>query len=596
MRTVLVLVAIMGQALAQAPQPARVEGRVTTPEGKPVARAMVRLSGTSPGPGRQPVTYVEVTAADGTFAVESIEPGTYMPSVNRQGYVVPGSPNNPTRPNPISVAQGQRVSNIDLKLTQLASVSGEVTDGAGGPIPGVTVRLVRYSYVNGNLSQMSVNGGQTDEGGRFRLPNVQPGRYYIAASANPIVNTMTGMNKILGRSAQEADLTTYYPGSAEIRGATMITVGSEPIENLRFRMLSGRTYSIRGTVSGLDGSSIQRPLVGVYRTGEMGGPGPFTSVQPDGKFEVKGVSPGEYTLTARVANAANPGAVQLQGRTVVRVTNGSVEGVTLALSPGASLTGQLSIEGVKDLKSYLAGLNAGRIVPNAPPGVTIPRGPIITLNPVDINGNSMVTVTTEEDGALRAQGLQAMEYVMNVSNVPPGTYVKQVRLNGQDITRKRFDVSAGGDAVMEILLSPKSATLSLTLPAEFAGVAMPVAPGGGITGVVPSPVGIFSPGLGTGMIRTYTIWPVTPNLLLTSSGVMVAGVGGGTARMQGLAPGEYYVAFWEEAPSEFVNVPDFLAKFNAVATRVTLREGETTTVEPAVILKDAARKAVAEFP
>ena len=53
---------------------------------------------------------------------------------------------------------------------------------------------------------------------------------------------------------------------------------------------------------------------------------------------------------------------------------------------------------------------------------------------------------------------------------------------------------------------------------------------------------------------------------------------------------------WEEAPSEFINVPDFLARFNEVAKRVTLREGETVTVEPTVILRDAARKAVAEFP
>ena len=60
--------------------------------------------------------------------------------------------------------------------------------------------------------------------------------------------------------------------------------------------------------------------------------------------------------------------------------------------------------------------------------------------------------------------------------------------------------------------------LVLTLPAEFAGVATPTA---GIAGLGPVPPGVVLPGLSAG--RTYTMWPVTPNLLLTSSGVTVAG-------------------------------------------------------------------------
>ena len=583
MRVVFMLVAMAAGALAQAPQAGRLEGRVTTPEGKPVSRATVRLQSSSVG---QSTAYIEVTASDGTFAVESIPPGVYMPNVNRQGYVTPGMPFAAARPVPITVGPGQRVS-VELKLTPLAIVSGAVLDPAGEPVPNVNVRLMRYNFVNGSMNLTTNGVANVDDQGQFRIINVQPGRYYLVAVPNPLPNLGTGQNEIRGLSAQETELQTYYPGSAEIRGATMINVQSAPMENLRFRMIRGRTYPVRGTVSGFDASGNQRPSISAMRSGEMGGGNVFVQVRPDGQFEMPGAAPGEYTLIARMNP---PGAAALMGRATVRVGNAAVEGVAIRMTAGLTLTGHLSIEGV-DLKSFMTGLNANRGTP--PPGVNLPRGPQLMLNPTDLNGTGVVQVTTGEDGSLEAKGLQPMRYTLTLSGYAPGLYVKQVRLNGRDITREAFDLSSGSDAEVEVVLSPKVGTIALTLPAELAGAQAGVYGIGGGTAATATSM-VLAPGFG-GPGRMFSIWPATPNLMLSNGGVSTIG-GGPNLRSQGLAPGDYYVAVWEETPQALTNVPEFLARFNAMATRVTVHEGETVTVEPKVIGKDAAQKVVNEFP
>jgi hypothetical protein len=45
-----------------------------------------------------------------------------------------------------------------------------------------------------------------------------------------------------------------------------------------------------------------------------------------------------------------------------------------------------------------------------------------------------------------------------------------------------------------------------------------------------------------------------------------------------------------------MRVPEFLARFNGSAARVTVKEGETATVEAKVISREALRRAYAELP
>ena len=559
MRAVLML-AVAAAALAQpAFEPGSLEGRVTTPEGQPVARATVRLSFSSVGPSQR---YVEVTAADGTFAVESLPPGVYLANVDRQGYVTPKDPSNASGLMPIPVGPGQRVS-IELKLARLASVSGVVTGPAGELVPGAIVRLMRYAFVNGNLHLSKDGEAQSDAQGQFRIADVRAGRYQLVA-----------MPQVVDQVGQATELQSYYPGSADLRGASAIDVQLAPVENLRIRMNRGPKYSVRGALSGFEMNGIAHPAMWALRTGDLG-PGESVQVRGDGQFEMKSVAPGEYTLAARFES---PGAPVLHGRTTVRVGNASVTGVTIPLRAGLSLTGRASIEGV-ELNSFMAAINRGR---EAAP---FSQGPQFVLYAADIMGTHRVPVTTGENGSLEATGLQPLKYTL-LPTWPGGMYVKRVQLNGKDITHQAIDLTSETDAVLEVILSLKTARLDVTAPAALNPAPVEEA---AVAGFVAPPK----------LVSSYSIWPVEPDRLLNTGGV-VAGFGyrgdGAGLGARDLEPRDYYVAIWEEIPATFVMMPEFLARFNALAARVTLHEGETLTVAPKVISKEAVRAVLIEFP
>ena len=69
----------------------------------------------------------------------------------------------------------------------------------------------------------------------------------------------------------------------------------------------------------------------------------------------------------------------------------------------------------------------------------------------------------------------------------------------------------------------------------------------------------------------------------------------GGFRFAGIAPGEYYLAAWEEAPSGLPESPEFRSQFTAATRAVTLQEGQQEKVDVAVISRDAVALAAAKL-
>jgi len=97
---------------------------------------------------------------------------------------------------------------------QTGSVTGVVRTTAGAPASGIRVTAMREDSMDDALRAM-VSLTQTDATGRYRLENIPPGRYYIAA----------------GR----VDLPTYYPGTMDMTKGTAVSISSAmPLSDLDF--------------------------------------------------------------------------------------------------------------------------------------------------------------------------------------------------------------------------------------------------------------------------------------------------------------------------------------------------------------------------
>ena len=119
------------------------------------------------------------------------------------------------------------------------TITGVIRTVTGAPASGIRVAVMSppetQSVAGSEASSVSL--AQTDEQGRYRLENIPPGNYYIAA----------------GRVA----LPTYYPGALEISKAKAVSIAASPtiLTNIDFIM---------------DDASIRPPASSVDLSGDSG--------------------------------------------------------------------------------------------------------------------------------------------------------------------------------------------------------------------------------------------------------------------------------------------------------------------------------------
>jgi hypothetical protein len=545
---------------AAAQQTAHVEGRVVTPEGRPVSKALVRIEGS----GQRAQSYAELTTSSGTFSVQDIAPGTYQVTAQLTGYVAPNTGNLPAaqRPGYFTITAGQSRTGVEITLIPLGIVSGVVLDAEGDPVPGSRVRLLRYRFNNGQLSLSGAADDTADDRGQFRIVNVPQGRYYLQAfgDSRPTANG----RDVRGLSALEGNLPTYYPSSGDLQGAAALQVGSTPVENLQVRMQRGRTYSIRGAI---ERPGTRNPSLTLVRRGVVGAmPNTTgTSIDNRGQFLISNALPGEYILFATLNS--------MYARAEITVGNANVENVNLRMAETLDVVGKMRVDSGDNWATFVrpAGNNTGNDTKGKSKAQV--RTPRLTLLSADERSQSIDgTDATAQDGSFQVRSTPPGRYRINISNLPAGTFIKSVRFGGQDFTGKVIDITRGGE--LEVMLSSKAGGINLTWPPKSEER----------RAVDPPFVAIA--------------WPVQLDYGRPSHGVVNLSLNPeGRNRFQALAPGEYYVVVWQEAPTaDIVRIPAFLERFTGQATRVAVKEGEEPTIEPAVISREAAMKVFEAFP
>ena len=625
-KTILAALAVLA-FVQQTPPPAGtavVTGQVIDATTKqPIAGAVVTLSPppATPNPGGPPPSPPQpaaikraVTNTDGRFVFRAVGAGTYSLAATRNGYS-PGATGRRRpggQPRSFTVADGARITDATIPIWRLPTITGVVRDDRGQPAVGVYVTTMRRSMTGGRSTLEFSNGEATDDRGHYRVSNLEPGSYVVMVRTTPQsapvstvdkyrVAVLSGTAAEISRELREGGALrlategividgwqvttsgestvipgpngtlllsplTFYGGTGSAADATVLTLGAgEDRAGIDFTLPLVAGVRVSGSVTGLDrpAASYGVQLVPAA-TGSLSFPFPiaYSITDASGRFAFLGVPPGTYIAkvsrvppTGPVFTPAAPGAGAPVGRETVTmpppasfpsmfaeaaVTVGSshVDGVALIFQPGAKLSGRVVFEGT------------------APP----PTGPQLQRVAIAVRsvyagdsrgagGQTMV----DASGAFRTPEYAPGRYLVNAVAGAEWT-LASVRVGGVDASDQAITLGTTDFSDVVVTFTDKPITVSGSVrsadssaDAEATVIAFPAD------------------------YKTWIANGMSPRRFATAP---TSATGAYQLRL-GL-PGEYLlVAVPPDIAPEVT--PEFIAKFAATATRVTLAAAETKT-------------------
>jgi len=500
---------------------ATIRGRVVA-EGTnaPIPRVDVRLNASD-----SPSAKTAVTDANGRYELKDLPAGKFTLSASKANYI--GISYGQTRPRgvgqTIELADGQTLANLNFTLQRAGVITGRIVDEFGDPVTDVQVMAMRSQFINGER-RMVPGGGrptQTNDLGDFRIFGLAPGQYYVTATLR---NLMFG-----DTDDRSGYAPTYYPGTGSQSEAQRITIAAgQTMSGVNMTLLPVHTSRISGKALDADG----KPLIGAMvmameRAGTifmaMRSP---AQVRPDGSFTVSGVTPGTYALRIGMPTLDETAV------TNVTVTDGDVNDVLLIAGKTSLIRGRVLVDS----------------------GATPPNASSVRLFASSIEpmmGGGQTTVKDDFTFEIKAP---AGHYTIRLAGPSNDWHLHAVRLNGLDVTDSGLDLPANAtvtDVAVEITMKPSGATGKILdetgQPVRDAWVVM----------FAQDPQRWSSP--------TRYVTAGRPNL----NNVYTVQV----------PAGEYFaVALTDVEPGEW-NDPDFLSQVRDRATRVSVADGERTTVD-----------------
>jgi hypothetical protein len=609
------------QATAQNPAPrptGLIVGRVIDgATNKPLPSVMVTVGGADIRPRRV------MCDARGRFLFHELPAGAFTIGATRTGYIA--SAHGVLRPDgagrSLELRDGQRVTDVTIRMWRFATISGVVTDDAGDPVPYARVQALKRTVVAGRWRLVnSSQGGDVDERGAYRITGLVPGDYALVitshASALPAsllqladavrrmpgpessalltelqtngtsgyVNDLmqrfpvtrsgdlllqTGGNVIVspdGRSI-EAYPTVWYPAAATPADASLVSVGAgENRAGIDLHPTLTKTRRISGTVMGPDG------------------PVPHLALR---------------LVPARIedASAEITSSISLSLTTATAATDANGGFTFVAVPPGDYIVRAITTPRPIPL-APVAGAAQPPLVPTDPilwtatpvsVGDTDATGVTVTLRAgLRITGRVEFTGTATRPDATQLRGIRvAMDPADGRSIARPSSYQAQIDSNGRFYTIGLI----AGSYLVRVTSAPRGWTLK---SAMLRG-----------RDICDVPVTLESNDL-DGLVLTFTDRPSTLNgtvrpaqdksdddatvLMFPSDGVWtdvgsdprrlrsVRASGSGAFSVSGLPAGEYYVIAVSDALVSNWQDPAFLQKLARVATRVSLADGQAASV------------------
>ena len=548
----------------------RLRGRVVANDtGSPVRRGQVRISGPDIG------TKTAMTDAQGRFEFRDLPAGRFNVSVSKSGFVtMQFGQKRPYEPGtPIELADGQVMDKADLSLPRGSVLAGRIVDEFGEAVADAEVQAMRMQFQNGKR-RMTPSGrtAMTNDLGQFRIYGLPPGEYYVSASLRNMTSMVVDMlgggpGGPTGSNQNSGYASTYYPGTPNPAEAQRVALAvSQELASVDIQLQPVRLAKISGSAVGSDGKPMANAMVMLMpatRDAMMMMPGGTSRTNKDGQFTISGVTPGEYSLQVQslgamfsaagnamsiaftVADGGPAGVPQPSAQerefavANVNVSGEDISGMVVVGTRGAKASGTISYEGgVK------------------PEGAT---GMRVTAPSVDVEGGPMAMMggaaNVKETGAFEVDGLIGAR-VLRAANLPKGWSLKRVTLNGEDVTDKGIEFKPGEDVSgIDIELTNRATS---------------------ITGTVTDDRGQA--------LKDYTVvifaedqakWTLAMNRWMSSARPDQEG----RFRFSNLPPGAYNAIAVEYVAAGEWTDPEWLARAAKKATRLTLDEGASKTLD-----------------
>ena len=222
--------------------------------------------------------------------------------------------------------------------------------------------------------------------------------------------------------------TTYYPGTPSTADAQRLRVvagGENSIAN--FSLMPTRTAKISGVVLDSGGRPIASGWMMMVQTSGAGmfSMSPGGEIHADGTFSIAGVAPGEYALTVQTGSDSN--ADERESAYVpLNVTGVDMSDVTIVLSKGSRVTGQLTFE-------------------TAPPSDKRLSAFTMWVHSPDPNLMMMGGTITPRDDATFETRIQMSPAIVSTGRIPDGWSLRSVLQGGVDVTDTGLQFKPGED-------------------------------------------------------------------------------------------------------------------------------------------------------
>lgn len=300
---------------------------VNSVTGEPVKRALLTLS---PLPySRQALAPRDLEPIQvfsdpgGAFSFEGLSAGRYRIAAQKPQY----RQNQETG----TIELGPSRASFEVKLDPLATLEGTVLDTAGAPIRGASVQLIQVSVQAGRRNFRVDRSVSTDDRGRYRLWNLQPGSYYVRLSGRA-----GGTRTFMGENAPLVDwpevVAPIYHGRAVDRdSATPLVLSLGQHATADFNEPLKPAFKIKALLTNFVPHS--KTVVQLLSPDGQPVSARVAVNETNGRVEVNDVTTGDYLLRA----TQGEGDSRLQAEAAVRVAASHLEGVELQLQRGIEL-------------------------------------------------------------------------------------------------------------------------------------------------------------------------------------------------------------------------------------------------------------------